>query len=252
MAFPTIPTAAASRILGNYQANATATRTFPDLSGLTKDAGDLLIAVVWVYQSASPAVANAIFSGWTGGFTEFVDQGGGITTNGAIGCAYKWSTGSESGTFAVTQAAAITGHASMIVMSIAGVHDSTPPEGGAIAVGTTAADPVAFDPGGWGAEDTLWIAVAGIGETSTGGAWTGIASAPANYGDYFDTGLSGDTIGAVEGAVAFRQLNAASEDVGGFTLDTSNARNSALILAVRPVFVPEIIPELIMAPMQAY
>lgn len=233
MAFPTIPTAAAGRLLSNVQANTTAVRTFPSLTGLTKNAGDLLIAVCVAYQTT--ATANAAFGTWTGGFTEFVDQSSSTTM--AFGAAYKWSTGSETGTFAVTQAATITGHAAMIVMSIPGAHATTPPEGGAIANGTTAAadPPAGLNPAGWDVEDVLWVAVAGSGEVSTTGSYTGIASGPANYSDYADTGISADAAGGVEGAVAFRQLNAASEDVGVFSVDVSNARNSALLIAVRPV-----------------
>jgi hypothetical protein len=46
------PTVATGRVLTVNQANTTATRTFPDLSGLTKTPGDLLIAICVVYQSA--------------------------------------------------------------------------------------------------------------------------------------------------------------------------------------------------------
>jgi hypothetical protein len=239
VAFPTIPTTGTSRVLVNTQADTSPTRTFPSLTGLTKNVGDLLIAICGVYQSS--AAAGAVFSGWTGSFTEFLDVGG-STSNGSIGAAYKWSTGSETGTIAVTQAATVTGHAAMILLSIPGAHASTPPEGGAIANATgAAADPASFNPSGWDVEDTLWIAVNLSGESSTTGSYTGLASAPTNYTDYADTGMSGDAVGACEAAVAFRQLAAASEDVGGFSVDTSNARNSAVLLAVRPspfVYVP--------------
>lgn len=235
MAFPTIPTVAAGRVLTAVQADTTATRTFPNLSSLTKSAGDLLIAICVAYEYAS---TDAAFSSWGGGFTEFTDQGP-INAAG-IGCAYKWSTGSETGTFTVTQATTVVGHAAMILLSIPGAHGTTAPEAGARANGTSAAaDPVSFDPTGWDAEDTLWIAIAGSGETGTGGAFTGVASAPASYSDYVDTGISADVVGGCEGAVAFRQLNAASENVGTFSVDLSNARNVALLVAVRPTLVYE-------------
>jgi hypothetical protein len=232
MAFPTVPTVAAGRVLSNNQADTTATRTFPSLTGLTKNSGDLLIAIVVAYQSS--ATANAVWSGWTAGWTEFLDQS--TTTGMAIGAAYKWSTGSETGTISVTQAATITGHASMMLLSIPGAHATTPPEGGAIANGTTAAaDPAAFDPAGWAAEDTLWIAVGASGETSGTGSWTGVTAAPTNYTDFASSATADtSTVGQSMAAVAFRQLNAASENVGVFTVDLSNARNSALLIAVRP------------------
>lgn len=232
MAFPSIPTVAAGRVLTAVDTVGGATKTFPSLSGLTKNAGDLLIAIHIGYDGNS---TNAEYSAWGASFVEFVDQT--TTTTMAIGCAYKWSTGSETGTFTVTTADTSTNDSAFFLLSIEGAHDTTPPEGGTIANGTTAAaNPGALVPS-WGAEDTLWIAVGGSGETGTGGAYTGIASAPTNYTDYVDTGISADVVGGVEGAVAFRQLNAASEDVDAFSVDVSNARNSALLLAIRPAAV---------------
>lgn len=234
MAFPTIPTVAAGRVLSTNQADAVGTRTFPSLSSLTKNNGDLLIAIIVAYQSAG--TSGAVFSSWGGGFTEFSDQ---MTTSGStmcIGLAYKISDGTETGTFAVTQASP-TGHASMYLLSIPGAHLTTPPEAGTIANGTaTAADPGSFDPSGWGTEDTLWIALAASGMTSGTGSWTGTGTtAPANYGSRDDSNTTDNsTVGQTEAAVAFRQLNAASEDIGTAGVDTSNARNSALVIAVRP------------------
>ena len=230
MAFPTIPTVAGGRVLSVLATAPSGTHTSPNLSSLTKNSGDLLIAIVIIYDGNS---TNAEFSAWGGSFTEFVDQA--TTATMGIGCAYKWSTGSESGTFTVTTADASTNDSAFFLLSIPGAHAVTPPEGGTIVNGTTAAaDPASFNPAGWDAEDTLWIAVGGSGETSTTGSFTGVASAPANYSDYAQSGISADVVGGVEGAVAFRQLNAASTDVGVFSVDLSNARNSALVLAVRP------------------
>ena len=231
MAFPTIPTLGAGTLLPPTQANTTATRTFPDLSGLTKHSGDLLIAVIACYQST--ATSNAAYSGWSAGWTEFCDQSSSAAI--AIGAAYKWSDGTETGTISVTEGATITGHAAMFVMAIPGAHASTPPEAGARANGTTsAADPASYTPVNWGAEDTLWIAVGSNGETSGTGTFDGTSAAPTNYSNLASTSISQDITGGVDCAVAFRQLNAASENVGPFTYDLTNARNAALILAVRP------------------
>jgi hypothetical protein len=158
----------------------------------------------------------------------------------AIGCAYKWSTGSETGTFAVTQAGAVTGHATMIVMSIAGAHASTGPEAGGRASGTAGgATPGSLNPAGWGTEDTLWLMVGGSGETNTTGSFTGItAGNPTNYTDNFTTSITADAVGGLNASVAFRQLNAASEDPPAFTDDTSNARWGAITIGVRPVPAP--------------
>jgi hypothetical protein len=130
----------------------------------------------------------------------------------------------------------------MILLSISGAHATTPPEAGSRASGTSsAADPASFNPAGWDAEDTLWICTAGCGETSTSGAFQGLAGAgggaPANYGDNLPTGISADVVGGVEGGAYFRQLNAAAENVGPISPDTSNARNAAFVIAIRPVVV---------------
>lgn len=234
MTFPTIPTG--GRVVVANQLNTTATRTI-SLTGLTKSAGDLLIAAFVGYQSST---TNAQWSGWTSGWTEFHDTG--TSTTAAIGLAYKWSDGTES-TLSATQAATITGDASMIVMSIPGAHLTTPPEAGGRADATTASDPTAFNPSGWDVEDTLWVAVHVNGMTNASGAWAGTgATAPTNYSSLVRTAASDtSTIGDVELAVAFRQNAVASEDAGTFSgTDTSNARNSTLLIAVRPAPNPAI------------
>jgi hypothetical protein len=230
MAFPTIPTG--GRVVTGVQADTSGTRTFPSLTGLTKNAGDLLIAIAAGYQQAGVSAGNQ-WSAWGASFTEFVDTAS--ISQSTFGCAYKWSDGTETGTFTVTQLATVTGHAAFILLSIPGAHDSTIPEGGSYASGTgAAANPASFNPAGWGTEDTLWIAVGVNGETATTGSFTGITAAPTNYADYAETGISADVVGGVELAVGFRQLNAASEDVGTFSLDISNARNAAIVIGVRP------------------
>ena len=233
MAFPTVPTAAASTVLTGKQANTTATRTFPSLSGLTKNSGDLLIAIVVAYQTSTGT--NAAFSGWTGGFTEFHDSA--TSTTMAIGCAYKWSTGSETGTFAVTQAGTITGQAGLIVMAIPGAHATSPPEAGGRASSTNSnSNPGSLAPS-WGAEDTLWIALSGVGETSTGGSFQGNIGGPSGWTDYVETGVTQDVVGGLGAAVAFLQANATSEDPPTFNTDASNARWGAITIAVRPAMV---------------
>lgn len=232
MAFPTIPTVAAGRVLTKNQLDNSATRTFDAFSNLTYNDGDLLIAICVCYQSS---LTSAIFSSWSNGFSEFHDSGG--TNEMCVGMAYKVASGTESGSLTVTQGGTITGDASMILLSIPGAHASTPPEAGSRAVGTSAAaDPASFNPTGWDAEDTLWISVVGSGMTSGTGSWTATGTtAPTNYTDRVDTNATDtSTTGDCEAAVAFRQLNAASEDVGTAGVDTSNARNVAVVVAVRP------------------
>lgn len=237
MAFPTIPTVAANRVLFSNVAG-TGTRTFPSLSApFVHNAGDLLLALIVAYQSSSGqgAPGGAVFSSWGASFTEFMDQ---MTTNSttmAIGGAWKIATGAESGTFTVAQAATITGGASMCLMSIPEAYIFAAPEFTTIANGTGAADPGALTPTA-GTQDYLWIAVEGNGETNASGAWNGVTSAPTNYVSYADAATPDtSTVGECEIAVAFRQLRTNSENVGAFTGDTSNTRDSAVLLAVRPV-----------------
>lgn len=229
MAFPDIPTVGAGRVLTAVQANTTAARTFPNLSSLTKNAGDLLLAFVAAYQSSTLA---ASFSSWGASFTEFFDTAGGSSTI-LLGGAYKVSDGTETGTFTVTQNTTITGHAAMLLMSIPNAHRTVPPEAGTVVFGTTsAANPASLSPS-WGTDDTLWISLAGIGETSTGGTFTGLATSPTNYSGDVLSSISADAVGGVQIGVGFRQLNTASEDIGTWSLDTSNARNAAVAIAVR-------------------
>ncbi len=245
MAFPSIPLVADSRILYTLNTAGGATKTFPNLSSLTKNPGELLLAIAVEYDGNS---TDAEFSSWGASFLEVADRAG--TTTMAIGVAYKFSTGSETGTFTVTTADTSTNDSVMILMSIAGAHDTTPPEVSVMTTSTAAPPAVAtpLNPSGWDAEDTLWIAVGGSGETSTTGSYTGIDTAPTNYTNYSDSGITADVVGGVEAAVAFRQLNAASEAPGAWGGDTSNARGAALVIAVRPAaFVPAI-PYVIMSP----
>ena len=229
MAFPTIPTG--GRIVTANQENTTATRQTANLSGLTKSAGDLLIAIFYAYQASG---TNATFSAWTSGWTELTDLGTSGSTV-AIGVAYKWSTGSETGTVQATQAGTPTGFCSSVVMSIPGAHATTPPEASTLATDTsTAANPPSLAPS-WGAADTLWVAANANGETSASGTWTANNGAPTNYTGYVGSNpTDSSTVGQVAGAVAFRQLNASSEDPGAFSQDTSNARSGAITIAVKP------------------
>lgn len=229
MTFPDIPTVAGGRVLSTLQANTTTTRTFPDLSSLTKNSGDLLLALGVCYSSST----TPHWTSWGASFTEFLDSSGSGIIN--FGCAYKFSNGSETGTFTASAPNSGAGHFVGWLLSIPNAHASEPPVGTTTpGSGTTvASSPAALSPS-WGADDTLWIALAGNGETSTSGTFGGISAAPTDYGDYVNSGLTADVVGGVESAVAFRQLNAASEDQGPFTFDLSNARNGAIAIAVRP------------------
>ena len=209
------------------------TNTFPNLNTLTKSAGDLLIAICVIYDGNSSTGAE--FSGWGGGFTEFGDFG--TTTTMAIGCAYKWSTGSETGTFTVTTSDASTTDRQMILLAIPGAHATSPPEAGGYAAGVNANANPGSVTASWGAEDNLWIAVCGCGETATGGAFQGVIGTVSGYTDFFATTQSADVIGGIEAGVAFLQSAVATEDPPAFNTDTSNARWGAITIVVRPAAV---------------
>ena len=245
MAFPDIPTTAGSTLLTAEQANTTATRTFPSLSSLTKQGGDLLLAIIVAYQSS--ATANTVWSSWGASFTEFMDTS--TTSTVAIGGAYKWSTGSETGTFTVTQAATVTGHANMMLMSIHGAHFTTPPEfGGSVASTNSNADAGSYTTSAWGVEDTLWITVCGVGETSTAGSFQGVIGGPSSpWTDYAETAISQDVVGGMDMGISFNQESSDTVDPGAFNTDTSNTRWRAVTIAVRP----SVGPQLVMAPMRA-
>lgn len=232
MAAPTIPTAAANTLLFSVTASAGTTHTFPSLTTLDNASGDLLIAVIALYQASG--TANA-FSSWGAGFTEFGDNASTDNPSVALGCARLTSAGTETGTFTVTSS--ISGRAAMALMSVKNWHGTTAPEVTFSAhSAATAPDPPNLDPSGWAAEDTLWIAVAGAGQTSLSGSWTGLGSAPANYGSYGESAIAGgDVVGAAQIAVAFRGLNATAENPGAFTTDTSPEIERAATIAVRPV-----------------
>lgn len=235
MAFPDIPTVAGGRALTGIQADTLQTRTFPSLSSLTKNANDLLIALITGYQSSSGA---PVFGTWGAGFTSFINYG--LATTQCFGAAYKWSTGSETGTFTVTQANTITGHAAMILLSIPGAHTTSAPEA-PVGYGTSSGTPPsvgAFDPSGWAAEDSLWIVFDGTGETATGGSFTGLSAGPTNYSGDILTAISADVVGGVQLGVSFRQLNAASETPGAWSGDSTNVRHIASVIAVRPAPTP--------------
>lgn len=233
--FPDIPTAGAGRVLTAVEADSTTGRTFPDLGSLTKSAGDLLIAMIYVYGGS---VTSNFFGSWGAGFSEQIDAGD--TLGNAIGIATKISDGTETGVFAVTQAGTPNGHAAMILCSIPNVNQGSPFSGGSVVTGTTtAADPASLS-APWGAQDNLWISFAGCGETSTAGSFAALNAAPTNYTTNFNvTSISADVVGGVQAGVAFRQLNAASENIGPWSIDTSNTRNAAVALVVQGI--PDIV-----------
>jgi len=238
VAFPTIPTTAANTLLSATTSTASTTHTFPSLTTLAPQAGDLIIAICVMYEGdTSPQ-----FSSWGASLTEILDDSTTGTGNGAIGVAYKVASGSESGTFTVTSADSWKSVQFLMRIPAATWRGSgSPPEVQAASRASgAAADPGSFDPSGWDAEDTLWICVGGQTETSTTGSPPVISASPTNCSGDLIVARAADAVGDITAGVAFRQFNASAEDVGVWTGSNFIRGNGvATVIAVRPAPVVE-------------
>lgn len=236
MAFPTIPTVASGDLLSSTTTTAGTTHTFPSLTSLRggagPQAGDLLIAVIVQYQGGT---SNAEFSAWGASFTELLDDATVTALDMAIGVAYKIATGSESGTFTVTSAHSFIS-AQFLMRIPAGQWTDVPAVLATVRATNAMADPGALDPANWAAEDTLWIAVGGFSETTLTGSPPTLDTPPTNYTGQLIVARAADAIGNVTAGVAFRQLNASSENVGTWAVSNPTHGNGvATVLAVRPL-----------------
>ncbi len=182
-------------------------------------AGELLIACCGFGVTAT-------VSNWNG-FTAI--PGGGVNIGGgtsSVWCGYKIAAGGDT----LTVTSSTSAKSASVVFRVSGHHTSTAPEG--LTADTSSAgdpDPPSLDPAAWGAEDTLWIAV-GIVEGPS--LWT--ADAPTNYTNIGDTNSTGGGAATnVAIAVAYRQLNASSENPGAFNAAT-NDEWAGVTIAIRP------------------
>ena len=149
-----------------------------------------------------------------------------------LGAFTKHSTGTETGNFTVTLGAAEQGvwrvlritnwYGALVLLPtniIAGstgflsVTDTTTLNTTFDTGTNTAPNPGLTNPYSWETEDTLWIAAYAVDGAAVATAY------PTNYVNGV-TQSSGGATGAGLG-LAFRELNAASEDAGAFTLDVS-------------------------------
>ncbi len=167
---------------------------------------------------------------WPTGFTEILAEGGTGFTNGV---AYQFTTGSEGyASTGATTTLTITSveQSAHTTYLLSGVDTATPPAAATATTGTsTAPNSGSLNPAGWGTEDTLWFVFASAnGLSSTTPRFTVY---PTNYTDG-RSDISAGGNGVVQG-VARRELNAASEDPGAFTMDTSAAWRASTI-GVRP------------------
>lgn len=159
-------------------------------------------------------------SGWT------VDGQGATGVQLAVG--RKIVDGTEGfpatgATIIVTTSAAMTSaHRSHLV---AGAHVTSVPEVAyATGLGSTP-DPPNLDPAGWAAEGNLWFAVVGTRFNEM------VSAAPTNYTNLLTSNSTNGDNGTL--ATARRELNAAAENPGTFTIGSSMVWVTATI-AVRP------------------
>ena len=183
------------------------------------NSGDRLIAIVH-YRNAG--TWTTVPTGWS----NLAEQGGGGSV-GEMAVFEKIADGTEDGGTATW----VTGTgttAAWQVIRISGAHASTAAE-----VTTTSGDSSSADPpsesASWGAENNLWLAVAGHSAASA----AAFTIAPTNYLGFASNGASSGG-SACSIAVAYRQLNASSEDPGTFTAGGSNRWWAAATIAVRP------------------
>lgn len=179
-------------------------------------AGELLIAHVGVRNPGTWTVP----SGWV--LLEEKIGGGSV---GETGVWYKVADGTEGATATWTAGTATT--AAWQVRKITNWHGTTPPEHtSANGDFTTAPNPPSLSPS-WGADDTLWLALAGSSATAMN-----FTAAPTNY-----TGLASTVAstggGASNAGSAIREANTGTEDPGLFTT-SQNRWWATFTVAVAP------------------
>jgi hypothetical protein len=184
----------------------------------TVDAGDLLIALFT--NDKDTTVTTPL------GWTALASEASGTAVR--ISVYYKKAAGTEGGT-TVNFVTSSSEEAAAQVYRITNWHDTTPPEISAVATGTgVSPDPASLDPAGWGVTGTLWLAVAGQDR----GDQAGTTAYPASYTDGIST-LSASDTGSCRIHSARRELTAASEDPGVFTVPASE-QWVAFTMAIRP------------------
>lgn len=250
MAFPTIPTVAASTLLSATTSSASTTHIFPNLTTLAPASGDLIIAICFAYEGDT----TPQFSSWGASLTEILDDSLTGTGNGALGVAYKVASGSESGTFTVTSADSWKSVQFLMRIPAATWHGTTAPGvQAATRAGGAVADPDSFSPS-WGAEpgcqDNLWIAIAAHTETTTAGSPPTLDSPPTNYSGQLIVARGADAVGEITAGVGFRQLNDSAADVGTWSATNANRGDGiAAVIAIRPAVLNNYyLPSLGMAP----
>jgi len=215
MAFPVVETTAESAVT---TAGTSHTVNLP--SGIVS--GNLLLIFFSIGSTA--ATLNSV-TDWF----ELVDVSAARDTK----ILYRQADGSEGSTLGLTTSASTK--SATIAYRISGAENpaTQAPQLSTLATGTsTAPDPGTCTPTG-GAKDYLWIAQFSLaGEEADDDTWCN--SAPADYTGLLQVtaGVAGTNIG-VENATAHRQVNAASQNPGTFSVDVSLAWR-AYTVAVHP------------------
>lgn len=207
MAFPQVATSSSGQ---ESSASTSHVVTLPSGVG----AGNLLL--IFIATDVDDALTPP--SGWT----ELSDLS--VSSSAQCGVAYRIADGSEGASATYTSSA--SNIAVWIAYRLTGNHASTAPE---VAQGVNDSganpNPPSLNPSNWGTEDTLWFAMAATPVNIT------VSSYPTNYTGGLNSATSAENGASV--SVARRELNAASEDPGTFTLSTSSDHR-AITLAVRP------------------
>ncbi len=188
----------------------------------TVDAGDLLLMLL-VGETASTATLP---SGWTVQYS-FV-----FGTANIAYCIKIIAIGDEDGT-TVDVVTNTSTTAAAQVFRITGFFDGADPIEHSQLVNQVSSTPnPPSHTASWGAEDTLWIAACHcIDDDET------VSAFPTNYVNGVDTITGGgNNLGGTIGT-ATRELNAATEDPGTFTL-TGSERWSSITFAIRPEAAP--------------
>ncbi|MEI9966161.1 MAG: hypothetical protein WDN67_00575 [Candidatus Moraniibacteriota bacterium] len=184
------------------------------------NSGDRLIAWVSVRNAGT---WSTVPSGWlekgaqTGG-------GGGV---GRLTVFEKFAAGTEAGT--TPQWIHSTGTtAAWQVMRVTGAHASSALEMTTASGDSSAANSPSLTPS-WGAEENLYLSVAGHAAISA----AAFTAAPTSYTGFVNNGASSGG-SAVSVASASQALTASPEDPGAFTAGGSNRFWAAATIAIRP------------------
>lgn len=217
MAFPVIEATATT--------DGTTASTAPVINLPASIAADELLLVLF-------RTADGGAVGWPAGWSEMFEDS--TDSDDTIAMAWRKADGAEGAT--ITLDTPGNGKFAAIAWRISGADDPTvqPPEFATLVTGAgTTPDPGSLSPTG-GAKDYLWLWCGGWAGEQTSPP----ASTPTNYANALgaSSGTAGVTATNCRVASADRELNAASEDPGSWTITASGSGGwTATVVAVHPV-----------------